>query len=114
MSKYLREETTKKKTMLNNYRCIYCLKDKDKPRRVEHVIPQSFGVFKNNFVLTDAVCDDCNQFFGDALEISLARDTIEGIQRYDLQVKKPNEFKSLGKRSKLIIRVAEGFFQGSL
>jgi hypothetical protein len=96
-----------------NCRCIYCLKDKDKPKRVEHVIPQSFGVFKNNFVLTDAVCDDCNQFFGDALEISLARDTIEGVQRYDLQIKKPDEFKSLGKRSRLIIKVAEGFFQGS-
>ena len=99
--------------MINNHRCIYCLKDKDKPKRVEHVIPQSFGVFKNNFVLTSAVCDYCNQFFGDALEISLARDTIEGMQRYDFQIKKPGEFKSLGKRSRLIIKVAEGFFRGS-
>ena len=95
------------------YRCIYCLKNKDRPRRVEHIIPQSFGVFKGNFVLTDDVCDDCNQFFGNALEIFLARDTIEGMHRCDFNVKKPGEFKSLGKRSKLIVKVAEGFFQGA-
>lgn len=92
-------------------RCIYCLEDKDSPKRVEHVIPQSFGVFKNNFVLTNVVCDDCNQFFGDELEISLARDTLEGMRRYDFQVKKPAEFKSLGKRSRLIFKIAEGFFR---
>ncbi len=94
-------------------RCIYCLDDKDSPKRVEHVIPQSFGVFKNNLVLLDIVCEDCNQFFGDALEISLARDTIEGMQRYNFQVKKADEFKSLGKKSRLIIKIAEGFFRGS-
>jgi hypothetical protein len=98
---------------IKQMRCIYCLKDKDKPRRIEHVIPQSFGVFKNNFVLREEVCDVCNQFLGDTLEMALARDTIEGIKRYDFHIKKPLEFKSLGKRSRLIFKIAEGFFRGA-
>lgn len=94
-------------------RCIYCLKQKNEAKRVEHIVPQSFGVFRHNFVLDNIVCDTCNQFFGDTLEIFLARDTLEGTSRYDFNVKKPVEFKSLGKNSRLIIRISEGFFKGS-
>jgi len=49
---------------------------------IEHVIPQCLGVFKNNLTLTELVCNDCNQFFGDNLELALGRDSLEGIARY--------------------------------
>ncbi|MFH0853733.1 MAG: HNH endonuclease [bacterium] len=96
-------------------KCIYCLEEKgrDEYLKDEHVMPQSFGVFKSNFVLKAVVCDQCNQYFGDNLEIDLARDTFEGIARYEHGVKKAKEFKSLGKKSKLLIKVGEGFFKGA-
>lgn len=95
--------------------CIYCLQDKEKEhfKKAEHVIPQSFGTFEENFTLKDTVCDECNQYFGDNLEIFLARDTFEGIQRHKYNVQDPAKFKSMGKRSELIIRVEEGQMKGA-
>ncbi len=96
-------------------RCIYCLKEKDKSffNKIEHVIPKSFGSFENNFTLKNIVCDECNQFFGDKIEIGLARDTLEGTYRYDYNIKDPSEFKTAGKRSRLRINVFEGLLKGS-
>lgn len=39
-------------------RCIYCLEDKEAPffQKAEHVLPQSFGKFEQNFTLRDMVC----------------------------------------------------------
>jgi len=48
----------------------------------EHVLPQSFGKFLGNFVLHESVCESCNLFFSRDLELPLARDTWEGIERY--------------------------------
>ena len=64
-------------------KCIYCLVDKEANCfiKVEHVIPQSFGLFKNNLTLK-CVCDVCNQFFGDNLEMIMGRDSFEGLFRY--------------------------------
>jgi len=55
--------------------CIYCLKDSNNVsfKKSEHVLPQSFGVFENNFTLNGVVCDSCNKYFGDNLELDLAR-----------------------------------------
>ena len=75
-------------------------------------MPQSFGLFKNNFTLIKTVCDDCNQYFGDILEIALARDTYEGQSRFEFNIKNEEEFKTAGKKSRLIIRIAEGPFKG--
>jgi hypothetical protein len=52
-------------------KCIYCKVEKDAKyfTKVEHVIPQSFGHFENNLTLRNVVCDDCNQYFGDNLEL---------------------------------------------
>lgn len=77
------------------------------------MIPQSFGMFANNLTLDQHVCDNCNQHFGDNLEIDLARDTMEGLSRFNHGVKQPSEFKSLGQRSRLKIRVTEGQFKGA-
>ncbi len=97
--------------------CIYCLQDKiaDGFKKREHVLPQSFGAFKpNNLILKEVVCDECNQYFGDNLETDLARDTYEGsIARYDHGIKKPSEFKSLGKKSRMKFRVQEGQLKGA-
>lgn len=96
-------------------KCIYCLEDKPETSyiKTEHVTPQSFGVFKNNFTLNKVVCDDCNKYFGDNLEIDLARDTYEGHSRFEFNVKKPDDYKSYGRKSRIIIRIAEGQLKGT-
>ena len=54
--------------------CIYCRQTKDESAysKVEHVLPQSFGRFRNNLTLARMVSDECNQFFGNHLEIHRA------------------------------------------
>jgi len=100
---------------MNEIECIYCkqIKPISDYSKKEHVIPQSFGTFANNMTLDRHVCDNCNKYFGDNLEINLARDTFEGLARFDYGVKKTSEFKSLGQRSRLKIRVNEGQFKGA-
>lgn len=104
--------------MTGNSQCIYCKEAKPASayKKAEHVIPQSFGRFENNFVLNEneyLVCDACNQFFGDNLELALARDTLEGQSRVDLGIKKPENFKSPGHQSRIRIKIAEGNFKGA-
>ena len=95
--------------------CIYCLEDQTPScfTKVEHVVPQSFGRFGENLTLHETVCDKCNQWFGDNLEIALGRDTYEGGLRFQYGLKSPGEFKSLGKNSRLLVRVEEGEFKGA-
>ncbi len=100
---------------MTEIQCIYCkqIKPISDYSKKEHVIPQSFGTFANNMTLDQHVCNNCNQYFGDNLEIDLARDTMEGLSRFNHGVKQPSEFKSLGQRSRLKIRVTEGQFKGA-
>jgi hypothetical protein len=95
-------------------RCIYCQETKPEEgfRRKEHVIPQSFGRFRDNLTLT-IVCDECNQYFGDNLELSLARDTFEGHSRFEHGVKDADQFRPFGKSSRIVIRMTEGPFAGA-
>jgi len=101
--------------MVKRITCIYCLKDEAQAsfKKREHVLPQSFGLFENNFTLNGVVCDSCNKFFGDNLELHLARGTLEGGKRFEHGVKASKEFKSFGKRDPTIIQVNEGPFAGS-
>ena len=71
----------------NLKRCIYCLcYEPDAAfNKKEHVMPQAFGKFEQNFTL-QVVCDQCNQLFGNELEIYLARGTLEGIRRSTFKV----------------------------
>jgi protein-arginine kinase activator protein McsA len=64
--------------------CIYCLENKNESsfQHTEHVIPRAFGTFEQNLTLNRIVCDDCNQYFGDNIELYLGRDSLEGISRY--------------------------------
>lgn len=95
--------------------CIYCQSDKSEKcfSKREHVVPQSFGTFKDNLTLKNIVCDDCNQYFGDNLEIALARDTVEGLSRFSHGIKAPDEFRPFGRNSRIVLRVAEGAFEGA-
>ena len=95
--------------------CIYCLEDRTVSyfTRVEHVVPQSYGRFENNLTLHETVCDECNKYFGDNLEIALGRDTYEGGLRFDYGLRQPREFKSLGKKTRLTVRIHEGEFKGA-
>lgn len=96
-------------------KCIYCLEDKQSNyfKNREHVLPESFGSFKNNFTLKNMVCDVCNVFLGNNIEIYLARDTFEGgTLRYETNVKNPSKFKSIGKKGQLKIKILEGIYKG--
>lgn len=95
-------------------RCLYCQEDKseNKYQKSEHVLPQSFGVFEHNFTLRNIVCDDCNHYFGNNLELALARDSMEGIARFSHGIKSPGEFKSFGRNSRIVMQVVEGDFEG--
>jgi hypothetical protein len=89
-------------TMLSK-RCIYCSPDRPAkaPFTRDHVIPEAFGKFRDNLVLNEGVCRECNQFFGDNLELLLGRGSAEGVLRLDYQIKPPE---SAGKLKKDRVR----------
>ncbi len=95
--------------------CIYCREWKSHSAyaKVEHVIPQAFGRFQNNFTLLRLVCDACNQWFGDNLDLALARDTFEGQSRVDFGIIEAQEFKPAGRRSRIRVKIAEGELAGA-
>lgn len=88
-------------------KCIYCLKYKSSSqyKKREHVIPQCYGKFTpNNLILYKTVCDECNQYFGEKIELYLGRDTIEGVMRYKYGIK-PSEL--LKRHKRLEIKIYE-------
>lgn len=96
-------------------RCIYCLEYKPDGafRGREHVIPQAFGLFESNFVLK-CVCDTCNKFFGDGIDLKLARDSVEAIDRVTVGLKRPSEYKSVGPRSTTRFEFLDGPLSGAI
>lgn len=99
---------------LRTFKCIYCLQERDRRSytKAEHVLPQSFGTFDQNFTLREVVCDECNHYFGNNLEIYLARDTYEGQLRFTHGVKDASDFKELARSSRVAIKYAEGEYAG--
>jgi HNH endonuclease len=65
--------------------CIYC-GSTTPPKKREHVMSQALGRFEQNWTL-DCVCDECNQYFADNLELPLGRDSREALFRIDLGLK---------------------------
>ena len=55
--------------------CIYCMKERDRSafKGREHVLHRAFGRFKNSPTL-DCVCDKCNGYFGETMDLNYARD----------------------------------------
>lgn len=92
--------------------CIYCLKRRRKTSysKREHVIHQCLGRFKQNFVLHGIVCDSCNQYFGDGIDLVLGRGSLEGF------IRPWHGMKSAGKplRKRLKTQVAPGQKMGGL
>lgn len=105
---FLKEES-------KNVKCIYCLKESPEIEftKKEHVLPKSFGSFKDNLTLDNIVCDSCNQFFGDNLELVLARGTPEGLDRYIFGIKSKDEYKGVGKKNRYEIKRGNGPFKGA-
>jgi len=72
----------------------------------EHVIPQCFGTFyPNNLVLHNCVCNECNQYFGNEIELYMGRDTVEGVFRYQYGIK-PRKLPK--KHNRIFLKVPEG------
>lgn len=99
-------------TQNNLMKCIYCLEEKppEKYQNREHVIPQCLGRFSpDNLILYKSVCDDCNQYFGDKLELFLGRDSYESIERakHGIEPKKP-----LKNKRRVKSKVIEGKWKG--
>jgi HNH endonuclease len=91
--------------------CLYCLKEKPVAEfNREHVVPEAFGKFENNFVLHEIVCTECNSYFGSTLDLKLGRQSIEGLDRYDANVKRPDEKTRFGGTPTLSARVNDGGF----
>lgn len=89
-----------------NSTCIYCkgLKSITEFDR-EHVLPEAFGKFKDALVLHDAVCRECNQYFGNTLDNRLARGSMQGAIRYLRGIKPLQKFKDVDReRVKLSAR----------
>lgn len=60
--------------------CVYCLVEGRK-FPAEHVIPVSFGRFRQNLTLR-TVCGECNHYFSRELEVHFARESREGVARF--------------------------------
>lgn len=77
--------------------CIYCREVKP-PEAFdrEHVLPQAFGTFTRDNLVLDCVCRDCNGLFGRTIDQKLARDTVEGLERYRQGLRSPAEFRGEG------------------
>ena len=71
------------------YQCIYCSQRvaKDAFNR-EHVVSDAFGMFRDNLVLHQYVCADCNTFFANSIELQLTRNAFEALVRYQTGIKK--------------------------
>ena len=65
-------------------KCIYCGEEDDNRFNTkEHVIMRSFGTFGSQTPTLKCVCDDCNSFFKKELDLPFARNSLEGIMRYN-------------------------------
>lgn len=95
--------------------CLYCEETKtpDKFNR-EHVLPEAFGKYENNhYVLHRRVCSACNSHFGTYLDGPLARDSKEGLDRFEHGGVEPKKGRTLpGSRIKL--KRNGGRFDGAL
>lgn len=90
--------------------CIYCKQEKEESEfNDEHVIPQSFGRFKDNQVLK-CVCEACNTYFGNELDRIVARESIEGFQRVYFGIRPKNVRPS----DRIETRFGEGPYKGAL
>ena len=96
--------------------CIYC-RFTTNPFNREHALNEAFGNFKtdaqSDFFLRDIVCQPCNQYFGNTIDLVLGRDSTEAVLRYKFGLKSPAKahelrYKNVGLRFR-----EAGPFQGA-
>lgn len=75
-------------------------------------MPRAFGTFQNNFTIR-CVCDVCNQYFGDNLELIFARDSIEALRRLQFGLKPPSEIQDLPLKRFITTIAAKGPWKGA-
>lgn len=66
--------------------CIYCFRERGRDGfSREHVIHRAFGGFQGSLTLAPrrnpAVCADCNQAFGETIDLAFTRDSYEAFRR---------------------------------
>jgi hypothetical protein len=95
--------------------CIYCRESKPESAFAsrEHVLSDSFGRFRDALTLLNTVCDACNDLFGKTIDLYLARDTPDGLNRFLIGGKPHDEYKSLGKSSTLKHHADSGPLKGA-
>jgi hypothetical protein len=92
--------------------CIYC--EETKPVTAfnrEHVLPEAFGKYADNFVLHGVVCQACNSYFDRELDLPLARDSKEGLDRFAHGVVEPKRDRKVGTR--VAVKVRGGRLDGA-
>lgn len=95
----------------NEVQCIYCRRKGIRFSR-EHIIPESFGKFgPDTWVLHDMVCQYCNQYFADNLELGFARGSYEAVERIKHGLKPACEGHEI-RRDRVTLSVADGEFKG--
>jgi HNH endonuclease len=79
--------------------CLYCeeRKSSDEFNR-EHVLQEAFGTYEDNLVLRGCVCTACNDYFSRALDGPLARDSKEGLDRFEHRDVRPKAGRRIGTR----------------
>ena len=92
--------------------CIYCASSEPPRKKREHVIPRLLGAFEQNWTL-DCVCDSCNKYFGEQLEVHFGRDSTEALQRLQHGIKKASESADLLYRRIAVTIEQDGPFQGA-
>lgn len=95
--------------------CIYCQESKpltDFNR--EHVMLQAFGKFSNQSFVLRCVCTACNSHFGNTLDRVLGRESIEGRQRFETGLLKPDRDRRFGRGNRLRLTLRGTPYDGAI
>ncbi len=95
-----------------NLKCIYCLSVEPLSGfNTEHVMPRAFGTFEHNFTLNNSVCRTCDTYFSQNLELRLARDSLEALDRIPSDSVSPESLTKLP-FTETRLKITEGFYLG--
>lgn len=68
--------------------CIYCRRDLPVSAfNREHILLQALGRFNGEPTTIHSVCRECNQYFGDSIDLLFARGSVEALLRIELGLK---------------------------
>jgi len=91
---------------------MYCLRVLPKAAfNREHVLLEALGRFQGDHVTIDCVCQECNQYFGDTVDLLFARGSLEALLRFELGLKPTEEITQL-RRDRLAFRYPTGSYRG--